>query len=81
MKINIIVLFILALLYTSVAQVNKSELEAEIKSAIDSVRQVYGLKPLLNEKVCYYAADIHSKYMFENGVLNHFEMKADSLYY
>ena len=80
MKINIIVLFILALLYTSVAQVNKSELEAEIKSAIDSVRQVYGLKPLLNEKVCYYAADIHSKYMFENGVLNHFEMKADSLY-
>ena len=75
MKINLIILFVLSVLYTSVAQVNKLELEAEIKSAIDSVRQVYGLKPLLNETVCYKAAEIHSKYMFENDILNHYELE------
>ena len=80
MKINLIILFVLSVLYTSVAQVNKLELEAEIKSAIDSVRQVYGLKPLLNETVCYKAAEIHSKYMFENDILNHYELELDSLY-
>lgn len=61
-------------------ELDEEGLEVLIKAKVDSLRNLKGLKSLLNEEACYKAAKNHADYMSQNNVLRHNQYDVDSMY-